>query len=218
MNGLRFKNPYDGDLMFLKMVEGTLRELNLDVSFPERNLELLTNSFPLMKFPNMTVVTLEDVGLTQMEGVADLFPEIERLVLKDNEIAGGLDFLRPLEMLAEIDLRDNPISVQENLGNLMLEVAPRVEIVNEKQVQEPGEAYRKEQQKILKQLEERLKATPSDSESEKNALANEIDEFKKGLENEKKQSQADVENMSIGSQAYKKKQIEFSRLVSKANE
>ena len=63
MNGLRFKNPYDGDLMFLKMVEGTLRELNLDFSFPDRNLEQLTHSFPLMKFAKLTVLSLEDVGL-----------------------------------------------------------------------------------------------------------------------------------------------------------
>ena len=69
-----------------------------------------------------------------MDGIAELFSEVERLVLKDNEIAGGLDFLKSLEMLAEIDLRENPISVQDNLPKLVLAVAPRIELVNDKQI------------------------------------------------------------------------------------
>ena len=204
MNGLRFKNPYEGDLMFLKMVEGTLRELCLNGSFPERNVEQLTSAFPLMKFSRLSALSLDDVGLCQLDGIGDLFPDLERVSLRDNEIPGGVDFLGALPLLAEIDLTENPISVQEELPSMILKVAEKVELINGKQVQEPGAAYRKEQQRLIKILEDRLRDAPSDNESDKSALADDLEALKKGL-NKKEEKEEDLKDTS--SSAYRQKQL-----------
>ena len=76
-----------------------------------------------------------------------------QLNVSENNIAMGLDILQNMEMLAEIDIRNNPLTFYSDLTNEIETILPRIDMFNGKRIKEEGEFFRREADQISKVLQ-----------------------------------------------------------------
>ena len=135
-----------------------------------------------------------------------MFPDLFKLDLQDNQITGGLDFLQNMELLAEIDLRGNPISVRGDVIDEVIKLMPRVDMFNDEKIKEPGEFYRKENEVISKKFRDEMIGDIEEVEDEEDTFAQ-----YSGAEDDDATSEKILNPIE-----YKKKQLKFNKILDKA--
>ena len=119
LNNTKFKWPKE-DLLFLKKVEGTLARLSMNNAFPKENVE----NIDVFQFLNMTELddlSLRGVGLLNIKGISDSFPNISLLDLSYNRIFSveAVEELHKLSELAEVSFKENPLCVHKHLTQMV---------------------------------------------------------------------------------------------------
>ena len=115
MNNSKFKWPKE-DLLFLKKIEGTLARLSLNYAFPKENVETI-EIFKFLNMPELDDFSIRGVGLLNIKGIAEIFPNLSILDLSNNKIFSveAIEELHKLEELAEVSFKENPICVHKHL-------------------------------------------------------------------------------------------------------
>lgn len=76
------------------------------------------------------------------------------LDLTDNQIfkVQCIENLKKLPDLAEVNLKNNPICVHSNINDMILEMMPKIEVINELAIKEAGQRYKENKEKIMRNL------------------------------------------------------------------
>ena len=79
-------------------------------------------------------------------GIADHFPSLTNLDLGYNKIfkVEAVEELHTLSDLAEVSFHENPICVHKHLKEMVSDVLPNIEVVNNDQLKEAGFKYKEE--------------------------------------------------------------------------
>ena len=82
--------------------------------------------------------------------IGDHFPNLTNLDLSYNKIfkVEAIEELHTLHDLAEVSFKENPICVHKHLKEMVSEVVPNIEMVNQDQLKEAGYKYKEELYRI----------------------------------------------------------------------
>lgn len=154
LDKVKFRYP-EQDLAFLKQVEGSLSRLQLDNAFPKENLQSM-EAFSFLKMDRLEELSLQQVGLLNIKKIEKICPNITVLDLGKNKIFAveAVEALHKLEDLAEVSFKDNPICVHKHLKEMVCDVVPQIEVVNQVTLKEAGHRYKEE----LEALKQRVKS------------------------------------------------------------
>eukprot|EP00249_Psilotum_nudum_P008059 c21015_g1_i1 orf=260-670(+) len=97
---------------------GLVRSLTLDGAL-KCSQGRLPSVYLLQQFSQLRILSIANVGLTSLANFPYL-PFLERLILSDNRIAGGLEHLveAGLKSLRDLDLSNNKIQLVQDLAPL----------------------------------------------------------------------------------------------------
>ena len=97
---------------------------------------------------------LQQVGLLQIKKVDEIFPNLAVLDLGGNRIFAieAVEILYKLENLAEVSFKDNPICVHKHLREMVQDVVPTIEVVNQETIREAGYKYKQELAKLKEEI------------------------------------------------------------------
>lgn len=131
LDRVKFKYPEEA-LAFLKRVEGSLTRLTLDSAFPKENLDSF-EYFTFLKMDRLEELSVQKVGLLNLNGIEKCFPNVTCLDLAKNKIFAveAVEALHKLPELAEVSFKDNPICVHKHLTEMVTDVVPKIEVVNQ---------------------------------------------------------------------------------------
>jgi hypothetical protein len=115
----------------LKKLEGSLFRLSLDHAFPKENLDSF-EMFSFLKMEKLEELSLQKVGILNLNCIEKCFPNITCLDLAKNKIFGveAIEALHKLPELAEVSFKENPICVHKHLTEMVTDVVPKIEVVN----------------------------------------------------------------------------------------
>lgn len=150
---VKFRYPEEG-LAFLKKVEGTLTRLAIDNAFPKENLDSF-DLFSFLKMEKLEELSIHQVGLLNLNNIEKCFPNLTCLDLAKNKIFAveAVEALHKLRDLAEVSFKDNPICVHRHLTEMVTDVVPQIEVVNNEALHEAGHRFKME----LEELKDRIK-------------------------------------------------------------
>jgi len=74
--------------------------------------------------------------------------------VRDNKVnrIQDIDVLKNLTELAEISFENNPICIHENISQIVEEVCPNLEAVNDVIIKDAGSRYKQAKELLLRQL------------------------------------------------------------------
>ena len=100
-----------------------LQRLVMSNCFPEINCSVL-DSIPTM--PDVTHLELAGIGLISLVGIKEKFPKVGYLDLRGNRIysTDTVEQIKLLPKLHTLLLHKNPITMNGNLRDMLLEAAP----------------------------------------------------------------------------------------------
>ena len=158
LDRVKFKYPEEA-LAFLKRLEGSLTRLTLDQAFPKENLDSF-EMFSFLKMERLEELSLQKVGVLNLNGIEKCFPNLTYLNLEKNKIFAveAVEMLHKLPELAEVSFKENPICVHKHLTEMVTDVVPKIEVVNQQPLHEAGHRFRVE----LEQLKDRVKKMGTD--------------------------------------------------------
>lgn len=142
LDNIKLKWPKD-DLVFLKKLENSLNKLSLNNAFPKKNLDDI-EVFNMCKLPYVDELSLQNVGLVSIVGISKIFPSLTILDLTNNKIfsVNSVEELHKLPQLSEVSFKDNPLCAHKHLIDMVRDVVPEIENVNNNQLHEPGFRYK----------------------------------------------------------------------------
>lgn len=142
LDNIKLKWPKD-DLVFLKKLENSLNKLSLNNAFPKKNLDDI-DVFNMCKLPYVDELSLQNVGLVSIVGISKIFPSLTILDLTNNKIfsVNSVEELHKLPQLSEVSFKDNPLCAHKHLIDMVRDVVPEIENVNNNQLHEPGFRYK----------------------------------------------------------------------------
>ena len=90
-----------------------------------------------------------------MKKIDQFFPNLAVLDVSDNKIFSVeyVEILHKLPMLAEVSFKNNPICVHKHLKDMVIDVVPQIEVVNQETLKEAGHKYKEDIKKIRDQIE-----------------------------------------------------------------
>jgi len=90
-----------------------------------------------------------------LNGIEKCFPKLECLDLAKNKIFAveAVEMLHKLPELAEVSFKENPICVHKHLAEMVTDVVPQIEVINQKPLHEAGHRFKVE----LEQLKDKVK-------------------------------------------------------------
>jgi hypothetical protein len=105
-------------------------------------------------------LSIHKVGLLNLNGIEKCFPNLTCLDLAKNKIFAveAVEALHKLPELAEVSFKENPICVHKHLTEMVTDVVPQIEVVNQKSLHEAGHRFKVE----LEDLKERIKKMSSE--------------------------------------------------------
>ena len=88
--------------------------------------------FSFLKMTELDDLSLKQVGLLHIRGIAESFPNLSILELSQNKIFSVEDIeeLHKLHELSEVSFKDNPVCVHKHLTDMVQDVVPNIEVVN----------------------------------------------------------------------------------------
>lgn len=97
---------------------------------------------------------LKGVGLEYLHNIDYIFPKLQVLDLTENKIltVESIEILKCLPEIAEVNFLENPVCVHENVKEMILEVVPSLEVINELPLKEAGAKYKQDKERILRAL------------------------------------------------------------------
>jgi len=116
----------------------------------------------------LEILHMKSCGLSELEGLADKFPNLNCLDISYNEILSmdNIPHLLKLESLSELDLSNNPICVHDGLKTTLSEGLPFLEVYNKEQLVEEGAKFKDDAHKLQIYLELPSDGLPEDQEQE----------------------------------------------------
>ena len=102
----------------------------------------------------MEDLSLKCVGLLHIKGIASAFPNLTILDLSGNKIftVEAIEELHKLSDLTEVSFKDNPICVHKHLTDMVQDVVPNIEMVNQTVIKESGFKYKQELMSLREQI------------------------------------------------------------------
>jgi len=113
-----------------------------------------------LKMEKLEELSIQKVGLLNLTGIEKCFPNLTCLDLAKNRIFAveAVEALHRLGELAEVSFKDNPICVHKHLTEMVTDVVPQIEVVNNQSLHEAGHRFKLE----LEDLKERIKGMSSE--------------------------------------------------------
>lgn len=108
----------------------------------------------------MEELSLHKVGLLNLNNIEKSFPNLTCLDLAKNKIFAveAVEALHKLPELAEVSFKENPICVHKHLTEMVTDVVPQIEVVNQQSLHDAGHRFKVE----LEQLKDKVKNMTSD--------------------------------------------------------
>lgn len=152
MDKINIKNP-SNDLEFLKKLETNLSMLSMNYAFPRQNF----TSIEVLSFLKMNCClnfNLRGVGLEDLESINHVFPALQVLDVSENKIykMSSFDILSKMPEIAEINIKNNPVCLHENVNEMILGYIPKIEVINELVIREAGHRYKESKEDIMRKL------------------------------------------------------------------
>lgn len=144
LNNVKFRWPRE-DLLFLKRIEGSLVSLQMNCAFPKKNLEEIS-FFSIVQMEVLDEIQLQDNGLIRLKGIADSFPNLQILDVAKNKIfsVDCIEELHTLPEISDVNFKDNPICCHKHLYEMVQDVVPDIEVINNEQIKEAGHRYKEQ--------------------------------------------------------------------------
>ena len=138
----------------MKKLEGSLTRLSLDNAFPKENLDSF-ELFSFLKMEKLEELCIRQVGLLNLNNIEKCFPNLTCLDLAKNRIFAveAVEALHKLKELAEVSFKENPICVHKHLTEMVTDVVPQIEVVNNLALHDAGHRFKVE----LEDLKDRIK-------------------------------------------------------------
>lgn len=139
--------------MFLRKLEGSLTRISMNGSFPKLNLEEIS-VFKFCKLTFLDDLSLRNVGLLHIKGIAECFPNLSILDVANNKIfsVDDIEELHKLDELTEVSFKENPVCVHKHLTDMVQDVVPNIEVVNHTTLKEAGHRYKEELANLRHQI------------------------------------------------------------------
>ena len=153
LDNVRFKYP-QVDMVFLKKIQNRISKLSLNGAFYKQNLERI-DSLNFLEMERVEHLCLRGNGILNIQNIDTIFPNVVVLDLADNKIfsVDAVEELHKLSALAEVTMKNNPICVHKHLNDMIKDVVPEIEVVNDHAITEAGHKYKMELQSLRKQIE-----------------------------------------------------------------
>lgn len=131
-----FENEHPDEFKFLRQMP-LLQRLLMSNCFPENNCTVL-DSIPAM--PDILHVELASIGLISLVGIKEKFPKVGYLDLRGNRIysTDTVEQIKLLPKLHTLLLHKNPITMNVNLKDMLMEAAPQLEILDAEKIRPTG--------------------------------------------------------------------------------
>lgn len=138
MKNCKFPN-YRGDLKFLKKLY-ELEDLNLSYCFEDEDFTDLSRMYQVLTLQKLD---MQGVGLVNLQGIKQLFPNLVYLDVGDNKIFSFeiIEDLKKLTEFADINLKDNPICIHRHMKDELIQHLPLIERVNGEEIHKSGFKY-----------------------------------------------------------------------------
>jgi Leucine-rich repeat (LRR) protein len=124
--------------------------LNISQNKNVRNLKLI----PFL--PSLSKLTAEHCALENLKTVTSKFPDLNIGNFKHNVLREFQDIeeITKIDYLAELDIRENPLSQVPAIKETILAEIPDLEVFNEEELLEPGFRFKVQNEEIKKYLED----------------------------------------------------------------
>lgn len=121
-----------------------------------RGLGYLENLQELPYLEDVEDLTMSRCELTSIEGLASKCPNIQILDISHNQIFNfvNIEEFPKLSKLAELNLLENPICVNQPLKNLILRENPFIELYNNEEIHEVGFKLKQETEHLQRLIKE----------------------------------------------------------------
>lgn len=108
----------------------------------------------LPELPNLNKITAEYCKIRNLKEIVAKFPSLNIGKFKHNQLSlyEDIEEIKDFEYLAELDIRENPLSTQPAIRERVICDVPDLEVFNEIELLEPGHRFRVENDKIREEL------------------------------------------------------------------
>jgi len=104
--------------------------------------------------PNLFDLQLQGVGLLELNKIDEICPGLQILDISRNKLfkMEAIEILHKLPHIAEVSYLGNPLCIHKHLDEMIKDVVPHIEVINETQIKEAGLKYKEEKEAIMRRI------------------------------------------------------------------